>query len=78
MPDNTFDVVSKVDMQEVSNAIQQTMKEVNQRFDLKNTHSDIKLEKEELVLTSSDDYKLKAVNEILQTKIGRASCRERV
>ncbi len=70
MPENTFDIVSKVDLQEVSNALQQTMKEVQQRFDLKNTHSDVRLEgKEKLILASSDEYKLKAVNEILQQKL---------
>ncbi len=72
MPENTFDIVSRVDLQEVSNAIQQTMKEVHQRFDLKNTSSDVSLEgKDKLILTSSDEYKLKAVNEILQQKLVR-------
>lgn len=70
MPENTFDIVSKVDLQEVSNAIQNSLKEVHTRFDLKNTKSDIQLEgKEAIVLTSSDEYKLKAVNDILQTKL---------
>src|SRR5215471_1277097 len=68
--DNSFDIVSKVDLQEVSNAIQNALKEVHTRFDLKNTKSDIQLEgKEALVLTSSDEYKLKAVNDILQSKL---------
>ena len=70
MAENTFDIVSKVDLQEVSNAIQNALKEVHTRFDLKNTKSDIQLEgKEALVLTSSDEYKLKAVNDILQSKL---------
>ena len=70
MAENTFDVVSKVDLQEVSNAIQNALKEVHTRFDLKNTKSDIQLEgKEALVLTSADEYKLKAVNDILQSKL---------
>ena len=70
MAENTFDIVSKVDLQEVSNAIQNALKEIHTRFDLKNTKSDIQLEgKEALVLTSSDEYKLKAVNDILQTKL---------
>ena len=70
MAENTFDIVSKVDLQEVSNAIQNSLKEIHTRFDLKNTKSDIQLEgKEALVLTSSDEYKLKAVNDILQTKL---------
>src|SRR5215467_12035236 len=68
--DNTFDIVSKVDLQEVSNAIQNALKEIHTRFDLKDSKSDIQLEgKEALVLTSVDEYKLKAVNDILQGKL---------
>lgn len=70
MPENTFDIVSKVDLQEVSNAVQNAMKEIHTRFDLKNTKSDIQLEgKDALVLSSADEYKLKAVNDILQGKL---------
>lgn len=70
MPENSFDIVSKIDMQEVSNAIQQTLKEVHTRFDLKNSKSDIKVEdKDALVLTSADEFKLKAVNEVFQQKL---------
>jgi uncharacterized protein YajQ (UPF0234 family) len=70
MAENTFDIVSKVDLQEVSNAIQNSLKEVHTRFDLKNTKSDIKLEgKDAIVLASADEYKLKAVNDILQSKL---------
>ncbi|MGH9531392.1 MAG: YajQ family cyclic di-GMP-binding protein [Terriglobales bacterium] len=70
MADNSFDVVSKVDAQEVSNAVQQALKEIHQRFDLKNSKSDIQIEgKDALVLTSVDDYKLKAVNDVLQQKL---------
>jgi uncharacterized protein YajQ (UPF0234 family) len=70
MAENSFDIVSKVDLQEVSNAIQNALKEIHTRFDLKNTHSDIQLEgKEALVLSSADEYKLKAVNDILQGKL---------
>ena len=70
MPENTFDIVSKIDLQEVSNAIQQALKEIITRFDLKGTHSDVKIEgKDAIVLASSDEYKLKAVNEILQGKL---------
>jgi uncharacterized protein YajQ (UPF0234 family) len=70
MPENTFDIVSKIDLQEVSNAIQQALKEITTRFDLKGTHSDVKLEgKDAIVLASADEYKLKAVNEILQGKL---------
>ena len=61
--DNSFDVVSKIDLQEVANAIQQAIKEIHTRFDLKDSKSDIAL------LSSIDDYKLKAVNDILQNKL---------
>lgn len=70
MADNSFDIVSKVDMQEVSNAIQQALKEIHQRFDLKDSKSNIELEgKDAIVLTSLDEYKLKAVTDILGTKL---------
>ena len=70
MAENTFDIVSKVDLQEVSNAIQNALKEIHTRFDLKDSKSDIKLEgKEALILTSLDEYKLKAVNDVLQSKL---------
>jgi uncharacterized protein YajQ (UPF0234 family) len=69
MPDNSFDVVSKVDMQEVSNAIQQALKEIHTRFDLKDSKSNIEQEKDALVLHSADEYKLKAVNDVLQQKL---------
>ena len=70
----SFDIVSKVDLQEVSNAIQQALKEVHQRYDLKDSKSDIQLDgKEALVLTSSDDFKLKAVNDVLQSKLVKRS-----
>jgi uncharacterized protein YajQ (UPF0234 family) len=70
MAENSFDIVSKVDLQEVSNSIQNALKEIHTRFDLKNTHSDIQLEgKDALVLSSADEYKLKAVNDILQGKL---------
>jgi cyclic-di-GMP-binding protein len=70
MPENTFDVVSKVDLQEVSNAIQQAMKEVTTRFDLKDSKSSIAMEgKDAIILHSADEYKLKAVNDILQQKL---------
>ena len=67
--ENSFDIVSNVDLQEVSNAIQQALKEIQQRYDLKGSHSDIAFEgKDEIVLTSSDEYKLKAVIDVLQSK----------
>jgi|SRR5579862_4150736 len=71
MPDNSFDVVSKIELPEVSNAIQQALKEIQQRFDLKNSHSHIELLEKDLKihLQSQDEFKLKAVTEILQQKL---------
>jgi cyclic-di-GMP-binding protein len=69
MPDNSFDIVSKIDMEEVSNAIQQALKEIHTRFDLKDSKSNIELEKDAIVLQSADEYRLKAVNDILQQKL---------
>ena len=69
MPDNSFDIVSKIDLQEVSNAIQQAMKEVTTRFDLKDSKSTITLEKDGIVMHSADEYKLKAVNDVLSQKL---------
>ncbi|CDN43556.1 MULTISPECIES: YajQ family cyclic di-GMP-binding protein [Paenibacillus] len=67
--ENSFDIVSKVDLQELNNAIVQAEKEIENRFDFKGSKSSIKLEKEELVVQSDDEYKLKSVIDILQTKM---------
>jgi uncharacterized protein YajQ (UPF0234 family) len=68
--DNSFDVVSKVEIQEVKNALDQASKEVNARFDLKNSKSKMELEGEETIqLASQDEYTLKAVIEILSQKL---------
>ncbi|HEX4425908.1 MAG TPA: YajQ family cyclic di-GMP-binding protein [Terriglobales bacterium] len=70
MPENTFDVVSKLDLTEVSNAIQHALKEIHTRFDLKDSKSNIEFNgKDEIMLHSLDDYRLKAVNDILQAKL---------
>jgi hypothetical protein len=71
MPDNSFDVVSKIDLAEVSNAVQQALKEITQRYDLKDSKSNIELKEKDnkLILTSQDEYKLKAVTEILGQKL---------
>ena|SRR5258708_5246192 len=71
MPDNSFDIVSKIEMPEVSNAVQQALKEIQQRYDLKNSHSNIELQEKELKiqLQSQDEFKLKAVIEILEQKL---------
>jgi uncharacterized protein YajQ (UPF0234 family) len=69
--DNSFDIVSKVDMQEVRNAIDQALKEVHQRFDLKDSHSEISLVEsdKEIQLASASEYKLEAVKQILGQKL---------
>ncbi|TYP77585.1 YajQ family cyclic di-GMP-binding protein [Paenibacillus methanolicus] len=67
--ENSFDIVSKVDMQEMNNAITQAEREIETRFDFKGSKSSIKLEKEELVVTSEDEYKLGAVLDILKSKM---------
>ncbi len=71
--DFSFDVVSKVDLQEVSNAVQQASKEIATRFDFRGSASKIELrEKElELILTSDDEHKMKSVVDILETKLVR-------
>src|ERR1700753_243653 len=71
MPDNSFDVVSQIEMPEVNNAIQQAMKEITTRYDLKDSKSLIELSEKEkkVTLTSADDFKLKAVTEIFQLKL---------
>jgi uncharacterized protein YajQ (UPF0234 family) len=71
MPDNTFDVVSRIELPEVLNAVQQAQKEVLQRYDLKDSHSSIELNEKDskLTLTSQDDFKLKAVVDILESKL---------
>jgi uncharacterized protein YajQ (UPF0234 family) len=71
MPDNSFDVVSKIDLPEVSNAVQQALKEIQQRYDLKNSHSNIELQEKDnkIFLQSEDEFKLKAVTEILEQKL---------
>jgi cyclic-di-GMP-binding protein len=73
MPDNTFDVVSVVDMTEVLNAVQQARKEVLTRFDLKASKSEIELNEKDkkLIIQSIDDFKLKAVVEVLQQKLAK-------
>ena len=71
MPDNSFDVVSKIEMPEVINAIQQALKEIQQRYDLKDSKSNIELNEKDnkITLASADEYKLKSVNEVLQGKL---------
>lgn len=67
--EHSFDIVSRVDMQEVNNAVQQALKEIGTRFDFKGSKSDIQLEGQTLIVTSDDEYKLKSVIDVLQSKL---------
>ena len=71
MPDNTFDIVSKIELPEVSNAVQQAVKEIQQRYDLKDSKSSIELNEKDnkLLLASRDEFSLRAVTDILQSKL---------
>jgi len=71
MADNSFDIVSKIELPEVTNAIQQALKEIGTRYDLKDSRSSIELNEKDLkiVLASADEFKLKAVNDVLQGKL---------
>lgn len=71
MAEHSFDIVSKVDMQELSNAIQQAMREIETRFDFKGSKSDIQLDKNEVIIVSDDEYKLQSVIDILHSKMVR-------
>jgi uncharacterized protein YajQ (UPF0234 family) len=74
MPDNSFDIVSKIDLAEVANAIQQAMKEVSTRFDLKDSKSQIAMEgTDAIMLHSADEFKMKAVNDVFQQKLVKRS-----
>ena len=66
-----FDAVCRVDLQEVDNAIQQTLREVGQRFDFRNTPTEVRREDHTLHLRSADEFKLRALNEVLQEKLAR-------
>ena len=73
MPENTFDIVSKVEIPEVVNAIQQALKEIMTRFDLKDSKSTIELNEKDhkILLASKDEFKLKAVTEVLELKLAK-------
>jgi hypothetical protein len=68
---NSFDIVSQVDRAEIVNALNQTMKEVRQRFDFKGSSAEVVLEEQELVLTAEDETRLRNMNDILQQKLVR-------
>ncbi len=67
----SFDIVSKVDLQEVDNAVNQAIKEVSQRYDFKGTTNEITLESDSLTILAADDYKLQAIKDILIAKLVR-------
>ncbi|HET6368666.1 MAG TPA: YajQ family cyclic di-GMP-binding protein [Pseudomonadales bacterium] len=69
--ENSFDIACKVDMQEVANAINQTTREIETRYDLKGSKNEIKQEKMDILIASGDEMKLKAVVDILQSKLHR-------
>lgn len=69
MADSSFDIVSSVNLQEVKNAIAQATKEIQTRFDLKGTSSSVELQGEEIALASSEEYKLKAVRDVLEERL---------
>lgn len=64
----SFDIVSKVDMQEIDNAVNQTIKEIAQRYDFKGSKSEVSLEKDNIKILADDDFRLKAIVDILQSK----------
>ena len=68
---NSFDIVSQIDRAEIVNAINQTSKEIGQRFDFKGSKAAVALEAEELVLTAEDETRLRNMNDILQQKLVR-------
>ena len=70
---NSFDIVSEVDRAEITNAINQTVKEVRQRFDFKGSTATVALEANELILTAEDETKLRNMNDIFQQKLVRRS-----
>lgn len=67
----SFDIVSEMNMQEVDNAINQAVKEIEGRYDFKGSQSEIKWDKKEITLLGDDDYKMKAMKDIIQTKLHR-------
>jgi uncharacterized protein YajQ (UPF0234 family) len=67
--ENSFDIVCKVDMQEVTNALDQARREIETRYDLKGSKNEVKLEETDITLTVADEMKLKAVIDILQSKL---------
>jgi hypothetical protein len=71
LAENSFDIVCKIDMQEVANALDQARREINTRYDLKDSRKEVVLDKSDIVITAADDMKLKAVVDILQSRLHR-------
>jgi uncharacterized protein YajQ (UPF0234 family) len=69
--ENSFDIACKIDMQEVANAVNQARREIETRYDLKGTKSEVTLDKMDIFIRSPDDMKLRAVLDILQSKLHR-------
>jgi len=67
--ENSFDIVSKTDYAEVTNALNQTAKEISQRFDFKGSRASVELADKDLILSAEDDTKLRNMNDILQSKL---------
>jgi len=67
--DHSFDIVSRIDLQEVANAVNVALKEIRNRFDFKNSRADILLEKEKMILLAEDDFKIKALRQALEEKL---------
>lgn len=67
--DHSFDIVSRIDFQEVTNAVNVALKEIRNRFDFKNSRVDIVLEKEKLILVAENDFKIKALRTALEEKL---------
>ena len=71
--DHFFDIVSKIDFQEVSNAVNAALKEIRNRFDFKNSRADILLEKDKMTLVADDDFKIKGLRQVLEEKLVKRS-----
>lgn len=67
--DHSFDIVSRLDLQEVANAVNVALKEIRNRFDFKNSRADITLEKDKMTLVAEDDFKIKALRLALEEKL---------
>lgn len=67
----SFDIVSEIDLQEADNAVNQTRKEIEGRYDFRGSKSELKWDKKEIILMADDEYKIGAMKDILQTKFMR-------